>query len=82
VKGAPVGYRSPREFRKHIVKNATEDAVGAVHRPLDGTPAADVVGSRPQPPQAVARSAPLTRAPPWTTPNNYSLSGYSGATSL
>src|SRR5215472_11929589 len=27
------------------------------------------------------RAAPaLTRAPPWTTPNNYSLSGYSGAT--
>jgi hypothetical protein len=23
----------------------------------------------------------LTRAPPWTTPNNYSLSGHSGATS-
>src|SRR5204862_705321 len=29
------------------------------------------------------RAAPaLTRAQPWTTPNNYSLSGYSGATTV
>ena len=51
------GYRSPREFRKQIVEKATENAVGAVRRPHEGTTTADAVGSRPQPPQAVARSA-------------------------
>jgi putative transposase len=54
-----LGYRSPREFRKQIVEKATENAVGAVRRPHEGTTTADAVGSRPQPPQAVARSASL-----------------------
>jgi putative transposase len=75
------GYRSPREFRQQTAEKAIVHAVGAVRRSHDGTTTAEAVGSRPKPPQAVARSASLTRAPPWTTPNNYSLSGYSGATS-
>jgi putative transposase len=52
-------YRSPHEFRKHIVETTTENAVGAGRRPPDGTTAAATLGSRPQPPQAVARSASL-----------------------
>ena len=52
------GYRSPREFRKQIVEKATENAVGAVRRPHEGTTTADAVGSRPQPPQAVAQRQP------------------------
>jgi putative transposase len=54
-----LGYRSPYEFRKYIVKETTENAVGAGRRPHDGTTATQAVGSRPQPPQAVARSASL-----------------------
>jgi putative transposase len=54
-----LGYRSPREFRKQIVEKATENAVGAVRRSREGTTATEAVGSRPQPPQAVARSASL-----------------------
>ena len=54
-----LGYRSPREFRKQIVEKTTENAVGAVRRPHEGTTATEAVGSRPQPPQAVARSASL-----------------------
>jgi putative transposase len=54
-----LGYRSPREFRNHIVETATEEAVGAMRRPHEGTTATEAVGSRPQPPQAVARSASL-----------------------
>jgi hypothetical protein len=53
-----LGYRSP-QFRKHIPEKATEDAVGAVRRPYEGTAATQAVGSRPKPPQAVARSASL-----------------------
>ena len=41
-----LGYRSPREFRKQLVEKATEDAVGAVRRPHEGTAATEVVGSR------------------------------------
>ena len=54
-----LGYRSPHEFRKHIVEKTTENAVGAGRRSHDGTTATVVVGSRSQPPQAVARSASL-----------------------
>ena len=54
-----LGYRSPREFRKRILKKATENAVGAVRRPLEDTAATEASESRPQPPQAVARSASL-----------------------
>jgi len=54
-----LGYRSPCEFRNQIVEKATEEAVGAPRRPPECTEAMDVVGSRPQPPQAVARSASL-----------------------
>ncbi len=53
------GYRSPHEFRKQIVETTTENAVGAVRRAREGTTATEAVGSRPQPPQAVARSASL-----------------------
>ena len=54
-----LGYRSPREFRREFVGETTEDAVGAVRRPHDGTAATEAGGSRPQPPQAVARSDSL-----------------------
>jgi putative transposase len=54
-----LGYRSPREFRKQIVEKTTENAVGAVRRSHESTTATEAVGSRPQPPQAVARSASL-----------------------
>lgn len=54
-----LGYRSPHEFRKHIMEKTTGNAVGAGRRPHDGTTATEAVGSRPQPPQAVARSASL-----------------------
>jgi putative transposase len=54
-----LGYRSPREFRKQIFEKATEDAVGAVRRPHESTAATEVVGSRPKPPEAVARSDSL-----------------------
>jgi putative transposase len=54
-----LGYRSPREFRRHLVEQTTENAVGAVRRPHGCPVSADAVGSRPQPPQAVARSASL-----------------------
>ena len=55
-----LGYRSPREFRKQIVGNPTEEAVGAVRRPHDGTEATEAVGSRPTAAQsAVAHSASL-----------------------
>ena len=54
-----MGYRSPCEFRKMIVETATENAVGAVRRPHDGTAATEAGGSRPEPPQALAGSASL-----------------------
>jgi hypothetical protein len=54
-----LGYRSPREFRKALVAEATENAVGAVRRPHECTLSADAIGSSPKPPQAVARSARL-----------------------
>jgi hypothetical protein len=55
-----LGYRSPREFRKQIVEKATENAVGAVRRPLDSTTATEAVGSRPSAAQgAVAHRASL-----------------------
>jgi hypothetical protein len=54
-----LGYRSPREFREEFVDEPTENAVGAVRRPHEGSKSADVIGSRPEPPQAVARSASL-----------------------
>ena len=54
-----LGYRSPREFRKQLAEKATENAVGAVRRSHDDTAATEAVGSRPEPPQAVARSASL-----------------------
>jgi putative transposase len=54
-----LGYRSPRAFRKQLVEATTENAVGAVRRPYGCTMSPDVVGSRPKPPEAVARSASL-----------------------
>lgn len=54
-----LGYRSPREFRKVVVEKTTENAVGAERRPHGSTTATEAIGSRPQPPQAVARSASL-----------------------
>jgi len=48
-----LGYRSPREFRKQLVEEATENAVGAVRRPHEGPMSADAVGSSPP----AARSA-------------------------
>ena len=54
-----LGYRSPREFRKQLAEKATENAVGAVRRPYDDTAATEAGGSRPEPPEAVARSASL-----------------------
>jgi putative transposase len=54
-----LGYRSPHEFRKLMLEKTTENAVGAVRRPHENTMSADAVGSRPQPPKAVARSASL-----------------------
>lgn len=54
-----LGYRSPREFRKHFVAKATEDAVGALRRVDECTLSVDATGSRPKPPEAVARSASL-----------------------
>ena len=40
-------YRSPREFRKQLMEETTENAVGAVRRPHDSPMSADAVGSRP-----------------------------------
>ena len=54
-----LGYRSPREFREQLVKQTTENVVGAVRRPDESTMSSDAIGSRPQPPPAVARSASL-----------------------
>jgi putative transposase len=54
-----LGYRSPHEFRKQLMEKTTENAVGAVRRSLESTTATEAIGSRPQPPQAVARSASL-----------------------
>jgi putative transposase len=55
-----LGYRSPHEFRQHILNKATGDAVGAMRRPHESTTAAEVIGSRPQAAHgAVARSASL-----------------------
>jgi putative transposase len=55
-----LGYRSPREFRKQLVEETTENAVGAVRRPHEGTMSADAVESRPSAAHsAVARSASL-----------------------
>src|SRR5205085_7702036 len=65
-----LGYRSPREFRKAVAE-ATENAVGAVRRPHEYTMSADVMGSRPKSPEAVARSASFrerSRGPILTTP--------------
>ena len=55
-----LGYRSPREFREQVVvEKTTENAVGAVRRPHGSTMSTGVVGSRPKPPEAVARRASL-----------------------
>jgi putative transposase len=54
-----LGYRSPREFRRHLAQETTGNAVGAWRRPHGSTMSADAVGSRPKPPEAVARSASL-----------------------
>src|SRR5215469_12299344 len=55
-----LGYCSPREFREQFaVEETTENAVGAVRRSHESTMSADAVGSRPKPPEAVARSASL-----------------------
>jgi putative transposase len=54
-----LGYRSPREFRRHLAQETTGNAVGAWRRPHGSTMSADAVGSRPKPAAAVARSASL-----------------------
>ena len=54
-----LGYRSPREFRRQLAQETTGNAVGAWRRPHGSTMSADAVGSRPKPPEAVARSASL-----------------------
>jgi putative transposase len=55
-----LGCRSPREFRKQLVKETTENAVGAGRRPHDSPMSADALGSRPSAAHsAVARSASL-----------------------
>ena len=54
-----LGYHSPREFRKQFIGETIEDAVGAVRRPYDGPAATEAVGSRPEPPEAVADTASL-----------------------
>lgn len=55
-----LGYSSPREFRKQLVKETTENAVGAGRRPHDSPMSAEALGSRPSAAQsAVARSASL-----------------------
>jgi putative transposase len=54
-----LGYRSPREFRRHLAQETTGNAVGAWRRPHGSTMSADAVGSRPKPPETVARSASL-----------------------
>jgi putative transposase len=59
-----LGYRSPREFRKQLVEETTENAVGAVRRPHGSTMSTGAVGSRPKPPEAVARSASLDASAP------------------
>jgi putative transposase len=48
-----LGYRSPREFRKHLMEETTENAVGALRRPHECTVSADAIGSSPP----AARSA-------------------------
>ena len=53
-----LGSRSPREFRHCIVEKRTEDAVGALRRPYDGTTVTEAIGSRPQPPQSMAQRQP------------------------
>jgi aconitase A len=40
-----LGYRSPREFRKQLVAETTENAVGARRRLHEGTVSADAIGS-------------------------------------
>ena len=54
-----LGYRAPREFREQFVEETTENAVDAQRRPHASTMSADAVGSRPKPPQTVARNASL-----------------------
>jgi putative transposase len=54
-----LGYRSPREFRKQLVEETTENPVGALRRPHESAVSADAIGSSPKPPAAVARSARL-----------------------
>jgi putative transposase len=54
-----LGYRSLREFRNQLVERTTATAVGALRRPHDSKTAAAAIGSRPQPPEAGARSASL-----------------------
>ena len=53
-------HKALGEVRKQMMmEKTTENAVGAVRRSHESTTAAKAVGSRPQPPQAVARSASL-----------------------
>jgi putative transposase len=54
-----LGYRAPREFRRLFLEEMTENAVGAVRRTHECPTSTDAVGSRPKPPEAVARSASL-----------------------
>jgi hypothetical protein len=75
-----LGYRSPREFRKQLAKETTENAVGAGRRPHDSPMSADAIGSSPPAARSARREAfGLTRAQPWTNRKSRSLSGYSGA---
>jgi hypothetical protein len=49
----------PGEFRKQLVEETAEKAVGALRRPHEGTVSAEAIESSPKPPAAVARSARL-----------------------
>ena len=45
-----LGYQSPREFRKQMVGNATDTAIGAWRRPHDSPTSMNAIGSRLKPP--------------------------------
>jgi hypothetical protein len=76
-----LGYRSPREFRKQLVKERTE-ARSALRVDRMTAPCPRMRSGQARQPRAARRreASGLTRAQPWTNRNSHSLSGYSGAT--
>ena len=76
-----LGYRSPREFRKQLVDKTTENAVGARRRRNERTNVhgGDRVRAASRAQRGGAQRQPYASAP-WTTRNNHSLSGDTGAT--